>query len=91
MTVILVATFEDVSVRVITSLAVAIERALDLARLGWDVEIHDESGRPIDLSDEDGTVVTIPDSEPVPDGGHIAADVSSSPPGVDPSPLSRAG
>jgi hypothetical protein len=47
MSVIITARFRDLSVRVIAPFPVAVERARDLRRLGWDVELNDEAGNPV--------------------------------------------
>jgi hypothetical protein len=47
MQVILTARHRDLVVRAITSYDVAIERARDLIRLGWEVELEDDAGNPV--------------------------------------------
>jgi hypothetical protein len=47
MSVILTARFQDLSIRALASYDVATERARDLCRLGWDVDLTDEAGNPV--------------------------------------------
>jgi hypothetical protein len=47
MSVIMTAKFRDLSIRAVASYDVATERARELLRLGWDVELNDEAGNPV--------------------------------------------
>ena len=47
MPVIITAHFRELSIRVLAPFSIAVERARDLRRLGWDVELNDEAGNPV--------------------------------------------
>jgi hypothetical protein len=47
MHVILTARFRDLAIRAVASYDIATERARELIRLGWDVDLSDEAGNPV--------------------------------------------